>query len=163
VKILPGILAVGLLASTLYACQRQAVSPAQRFLPPSNLVASSVSSSQLDLSWTDNATNEVGFELQYATNAFFTGATAFGFGPPNRTSLSHTGLGPIATLWYRIRAIDPGGSASAWSRPAFATTAPDGVVATPTVLVIGGQQTPVSSAIDVSWETPNPPNTNVTG
>lgn len=157
-KIFPGMLAAGLLASTLYACQRQAVSPAQLFLPPSNLVARSVSSSQLDLSWTDNANTETGFELQFATNAFFTGAKTFGFGPRNRTSFSHTGLDPITTLWYKIKAIGPGGSASAWSNPAFATTAPDGVVAT---ALLSPPLVP-NRAIKVDWMS-NSANTNISG
>jgi hypothetical protein len=152
VKIFPGMFAAGLLTSTLYPCQTQAA-----LAPPTNLVARSVSSSQLDVSWTGNANTEIGFQLQFSTNAFFTGATTFSFGPPNRTSLSHTGLGPITTLWYKIKANGPGGS-SAWSNTAFATTAPAGVVAT---ALLSPPAVP-NRGIKVDWM-PNSANTNISG
>ncbi len=40
---------------------------------PSNLVATAFSASQINLTWTDNATNETGFTIQRSTNANFNG------------------------------------------------------------------------------------------
>jgi len=122
----------------------------------------SVSSSQLDLSWTDNAKNEIFFQLQSANNPLFTQAATRGI-PPNTTSYSDdTGLGPIETYWYRIKTTGPGGSVSAWSNPAFATTAPN-ATATPTVVLTSDGHQAVSRAVDVNWTPPSAPNTNITG
>lgn len=144
-KIFQGMLAAGLLASTFYPSQTQA-----QLAAPTDLAATSVSSSQIDLTWTDNSSTS--FQLQFATNDAFSPSTKRNIGPAGITSYEHTGLDPITTYWYRIKAKQ-GPSASAWSDPpAFATTAPDGVVATAVS----------SGAIDVNW-TPNSTNTNVTG
>ena len=137
-KIFQGMLAAGLLASTLYPCQTQA---------QVELTARSVSSSQIDLRWLDITSNEGSFELQYANNAEFQSPRTITVGR-NSTSYSHTGLRSVTTNHYRVRAIP----FSAWSDRAFATTAPGNVVA----------RAVSSSAIDVDWR-PNSTNTHISG
>jgi hypothetical protein len=145
-RVCQGMSRAALLVVTLYPHETLAVPPAA----PSSLAARSVSSSQIDLTWVDNANNEINFQLQFARNAAFTGSTRRNIGPADITQYSHSGLSPATTYWYRLKANGSGGSP--WSNTAVATTAPGGVVATAVS----------SSAIDVSW-TPNPANPTITG
>jgi titin len=74
---------------------------------PSNFTATSASSSQIDLSWTD-VTGENGYQLDLSTNGTnYSGLTTLG---PNVVSYSHTGLNSETTYWYRISAFNIGGT-----------------------------------------------------
>jgi hypothetical protein len=74
---------------------------------PSNFTANSVSTSQIDLSWTD-VTGENGYQLDLSTNGTnYSGLTTLG---PNVVSYSHTGLNSETTYWYRISAFNIGGT-----------------------------------------------------
>jgi hypothetical protein len=87
--------------------------------PPSDLVATTVSSSQTDLAWTDNADNEDGFELErrIGTEPYENLVTA----AANTTSYSDTGLHPNTTYSYRLRAHSPLADSS-YSNEATVTT-----------------------------------------
>jgi hypothetical protein len=88
---------------------------------PSNLGATAVSTTQINLTWTDNSTNETGFVVDQATNSSFTtGLTTINLGA-NVTSFSATGLVAGTTYWFRVRATNAGGT-SANSNVASATT-----------------------------------------
>jgi len=100
---------------------------------PSALAAAAASSAQINLSWTDNATNETGFELERSTDAVsFTKIADLG---PNVTAYQHTGLSPATRYWYRVLAKNSAGK-SAYSNIANAATqqvapnAPSGLTAT---------------------------------
>lgn len=87
-------------------------------LAPSALTATAVSSSQTDLSWTDNAANEAGFaiERKLGTDGPFAQIATVG---ANTTTYSDTGLtrAPNLVYYYRVRAFHAGG-ASAWTSAA---------------------------------------------
>ena len=108
---------------TLYAaiilCASTALSNALN--APSNLKATAVSSSRINLRWTDNANFESGFIIQRSTDgANFAFLASVG---SNVTSYGITGLKPWKTYWYRVRAIRNSNSeVSAWSNVASATT-----------------------------------------
>jgi uncharacterized protein len=86
---------------------------------PTSLQASAVSSSQINLSWTDNSTNEDGFEVWRTTgNGQHTVVVRTG---PNVTSHSDTGLQPSTTYYYGVVAFNASGN-SRPSNPANATT-----------------------------------------
>ncbi|HEY0550172.1 MAG TPA: PA14 domain-containing protein, partial [Verrucomicrobiae bacterium] len=87
---------------------------------PSALAATPVSTSQINLSWTDNANNEVGFEVERKTGAGGTYAFVVGTGV-NVTSVSDSGLAASTTYFYRVRAVNTGGN-SAYSTEVSATT-----------------------------------------
>jgi subtilisin family serine protease len=72
------------------------------------------------LSWTDNATNEDEYFVEYATSATgsYTQLAQLG---PNATSYVHSGLGQGVSYWYRVRAHNTVGY-SAYSNVATATT-----------------------------------------
>jgi len=122
---------------------------------PSNLAAAAVSFSQINLTWTDNAADETGFEIWRAADGVnFTQVATAG---ANATSYSNTGLAGATTYTYRVRAYNGAGS-SAWSGDASATTPnpPPGPPAAPTSLTA----TPVYSGsgrnktllrVDLSW------------
>ncbi|MGH7597289.1 MAG: fibronectin type III domain-containing protein, partial [bacterium] len=112
---------------------------------PSNLLATAVSSSQIDLIWADNANNEIGFRIERKTGAAGTYAeidtVAAGV-----TSYSSTGLSAATPYFYRVRAHNAGG-ASAYSSEAGATTAPN-----PPTAPSGLTATTVShSQINLEW------------
>lgn len=86
---------------------------------PSGLSASTVSGTQIDLSWTDNSANETGFRVERSPD----GSTWAEIGPAaaDATSYSDTGLTPGTTYYYRVRAYNASGN-SAYAGPVSATT-----------------------------------------
>jgi len=83
---------------------------------PTNLMATAVSSSHIDLTWQDNANNEKGFEIERDSVPIDTVGA-------NVTSYSDTGLNPLMTYTYRVRAYNDEGE-SAYSNEDSATTEP---------------------------------------
>ncbi len=70
---------------------------------PSNLVAAVVSTSRIDLNWTDNSSTETGFEIERATNSSFAAnLTTFTVGA-DVTTYQSTGLTYGTTYYYRVR------------------------------------------------------------
>jgi phosphodiesterase/alkaline phosphatase D-like protein len=88
---------------------------------PSGLTATAdaVSTTEIDLAWTDNSTSETGFVVERATSDTFDGAVALP--AVTGTTLSDTGLAPNTKYWYRVKATY-GSTATAPSNTAFATT-----------------------------------------
>ncbi|SDS43056.1 S8 family serine peptidase [Opitutus sp. GAS368] len=98
---------------------------------PSNLSASATSSSAINLTWTNNATNAQGNTVERSTdNATFTQIASLAAGT---TSYSDTGLTASTTYYYRVRAFNSAGN-SAYSNTASATTQPPPALATVTVM-----------------------------
>jgi len=93
--------------------------PTNAPVAPTGLVAVAISSSQINLSWRDQATNEQGFQLERSTNgldfAQFATVTA------NVTNRADSGLISEQTYHYRVRAYNSAG-VSAYSEIAQATT-----------------------------------------
>jgi hypothetical protein len=114
---------------------------------PSNLVATTSSSSQINLSWTDNANNENGFKVEQSTDG--TTFTQVAMLSSNAVSYSATGLSASTTYFYRVASFNDAGN-SQYSNTANATTsaAPPALPAAPSGLTA----TPVSSTqINLSW------------
>lgn len=86
---------------------------------PSNLNAAAASSSAINLSWTDNASNESGFDIERSLNGSTWSALA-SVGS-NVISYANSGLSANSTYFYRVRAKNSGGN-SAFSNVANATT-----------------------------------------
>jgi Phage-related protein, tail component len=81
---------------------------------PSNLKATAVSTTQVNLTWTDNSTNESGFTVQRSTDGtnYATVATT----ASNVTTFSDTGLSRSTKYYYRVQSFNADGNSS------FATT-----------------------------------------
>lgn len=87
---------------------------------PSNLSASGLTTSQIDLVWMDNSSVEDNFQLERSENGT-TGWSQIATLPSNTTSYSDNGLTASKTYYYRILASNSTGS-SAYSSVASATT-----------------------------------------
>jgi len=98
---------------------------------PSNLTATAVSSSQINLAWTDNSSNETLFKIERSTDGTNFGQIATV--GSNVTSYSNTGLIASTLYSYRVRANNAAGN-SAYSNTAGATTQATTVIAAPTNL-----------------------------
>ncbi|RMF96218.1 MAG: hypothetical protein D6734_04055 [Candidatus Schekmanbacteria bacterium] len=89
---------------------------------PSNLAGTAVSSSQIDLTWDDNSTNETAFSIERKTGKFGTFeeiATVVS----NTVSYSDTGLEANTPYYYRVRALDQSTNTfSAFSQEISVTT-----------------------------------------
>jgi hypothetical protein len=86
---------------------------------PSNLTATTVSTSQINLTWLDNSNNETGFKVFRSLDGItWTLLVKLG---PGVTSYSNTGLSSGTTYWYKVRAYNGVGD-SAYTNVANATT-----------------------------------------
>src|SRR5262249_13796346 len=88
---------------------------------PSNLVAAAVSTSQINVSWTDNSGDETGFKIDRATDAGFTQNVVSVTVGANVTSFQASGLAPGTTYFFRSRSTNAAGD-SANSNTATAAT-----------------------------------------
>jgi hypothetical protein len=70
---------------------------------PSNLTAAAISTSQINLNWIDNSSNENGFAIERALSSAGPWSNIATLGT-NMTSYSNTGLSPATTYYYRVRA-----------------------------------------------------------
>jgi hypothetical protein len=86
--------------------------------PPSNLAASGVSSSEINLSWTDNSNLEQGFNIERWNGGSYVQVGAVG---ANVTTYTDSGLFPSTTYSYRVRAFTSGGN-SGYSNVSSAST-----------------------------------------
>lgn len=88
---------------------------------PLNLVATAVSQSRIDLTWTDTSDNEQGFQIERRTGNPFEDPVIVATLPANATSWSDVDLPADTQFGYRVRAFNAAG-ASLWSNGASATT-----------------------------------------
>ncbi len=109
---------------------------------PSGLSATAVSSSQINLSWTDNSSNETGFRIErkIGSGGTYGEITTVGAGV---TSYNNTSLSASTNYYFRVRAYNGTGN-SAYSNEANATTQSG------TVAVTGVSVSPTSASLSVS-------------
>ena len=90
---------------------------------PTNLTAQAASASQINLAWTDNATNETGYTVERAPDQAGTAGTFAQVAslPAGSASYSNTGLASLTAYWFRVRAFNAT-DVSAYAAPATATT-----------------------------------------
>ena len=116
-------------------------------LPPSaplSLALTVISSSQINLAWTDTSSNESGFKIERSTDGT-TFAVVFTTAA-NITTYQNTGLNQATLYYYRVRATNAGGDSSA-SNVSSATTLP-----TPPISPNQLQTTAASSStINLAW------------
>ena len=112
---------------------------------PTSLMATGVNSAQINLTWTDNATNETAYIVARSTTngGPYTNIATLGV---NATNFSNTGLAASTTYYYVVRATNSLG-ASANSAQANATT----VSATVPVIITQPQGQTVSATSNATF------------
>jgi len=108
---------------------------------PSNLTATATSMTQVNLAWTDNASNEDGFKIERKTGAAGTYAEIATVGA-NVTTFANTALAS-EDYFYRVRAFNAGGN-SAYSNEVNGPPLPKGPGALAATVIS-------SSQIDIAW------------
>lgn len=88
---------------------------------PNQLAASSVSRSQIRLTWTDNSSNETGFRIERCRGTGCTNFTEIAVVASNTAQFLDSGLARNTSYTYRIRAFNDAGN-SAFSNTATANT-----------------------------------------
>jgi hypothetical protein len=88
---------------------------------PSALVASAVAGDRIELAWSDNATDEDGFQIERCQGTGCTTFTAIGQIAANVGGFSDTALAAGTTYAYRVRAFNQAGP-SGYTNTATATT-----------------------------------------
>ena len=119
-------------------------------IAPSNLKATAIGASSVDLSWTDNTLFEDGFRIERTNPGtgdweFVTNVTT------NITQYTDQGLSANTTYKYRV-AANSSGVLSSWSNEASVTTGSSDV-APPSNLVASFNST--TKKVDVTWSTSN--------
>jgi titin len=128
--------------NSAYSNEAHATTPASVPNPPSNLVATTISKNQIDLTWTDNSSNENGFRIERKVDVGGTYAQIDSVGP-DVTSYSNMALFGNTPYYYRVRAYNANGN-SAYSNEANALTLMNG----PSNLTATAVS---SSQINLSW------------
>ena len=90
---------------------------------PTNLTATAVNSSRIDLRWADNSTNESGFRIERCTGVGCSNFSQIATTSPNVVAYSNTGLKKNTSYSFRVRAYNSAG-ASAYSNTTTARTPP---------------------------------------
>ncbi|HYK03820.1 MAG TPA: fibronectin type III domain-containing protein [Thermoanaerobaculia bacterium] len=107
----------------------------------------------MNLAWSDNSTDEIGFTFAFDTSSTFGSATYVWTGGANVTSYAHTGRSAATTYYYKIKAE---GSSDPLDSPfgsvVAATTKPANLAAS----------TVSSSQVNLSWSG-NAANASITG
>jgi hypothetical protein len=111
-----GAAALGMLFMLGHSPKANASLPA----PAVGLTANAVSTTQINLTWTDSSTNETGFEIWRMTSGGTYSQVALT--GPNATSYSNQGLTPSTTYTYKVRPVSADGPAVWFSNQASATT-----------------------------------------
>ena len=113
---------------------------------PSSLNSSPISNTQINISWSDNSTNEDGFKIERKTTTGGTYAEIAQVGS-NVTSYNSTSLAGGTQYCYRVRSYNGAGN-SAYSNESCNTTFPD-LPSVPLNLVANLIQNPLS--VELIW------------
>ena len=89
---------------------------------PDGIHASAISSSSIQITWNDNASDETGYEIQ-AAGLYWGSWVTVGTTGANATSFSETGMSSGASFQYRVRALGTSADSN-WTADGstFATT-----------------------------------------
>lgn len=100
---------------------------------PNGLVATAISSSQIDLKWNDNSDDETSFKIERSLDTSPLTYIPYDTINADVTEYSDTGLQPLTTYFYRVSAMNDKGE-SAFSNEDSAITAE---AKSPTALLLG--------------------------
>lgn len=109
---------------------------------PTNLRVLAVTDTAITLAWSDESSNEDGFELQRRTTGSWASLASLA---ANTTTYSDSGLSAGTTYRYRVRAFNASGE-SEWSAEVAQTTNQQPTLATVTGRIMSPYGQPVSGA-----------------
>ncbi|MEX0331212.1 MAG: M6 family metalloprotease domain-containing protein [Puniceicoccaceae bacterium] len=110
---------------------------------PSGLLAAVVSSAEVQLTWSDNSTNERGFRVMRSTDG--TSFTEIGVAPVDASEFTDGTAIPNGTYWYQVVAYTA--SFSAASNISGPVTTPDGIA-----LQAAGSKKRGKAVVDLTWQ-----------
>jgi predicted phage tail protein len=113
---------------------------------PSGLTASAVSASQINLTWSDNASNETGYVVERCQTAACTFTAIATLGANVTSYNNNTGLTPSTSYSYRVAASNGAGT-SGYSNTASATTG----AASGLQLAVTGYKVKGMQHADLTW------------
>lgn len=128
-----------------YAVNGTIIPPTSVINTPTALAAAVISTSRVDLSWADNATNETGYRVERSTDGTNWSVLAGGVAA-NATSYSDTTAAAGTTYHYRVQAFNASAS-SDYSNSATATTSQDAPAAPAGLTATAAS----ASRIDLRW------------
>jgi phosphodiesterase/alkaline phosphatase D-like protein len=111
---------------------------------PSGLTAAGISTSEIDLQWTNNSTTATGIEVDRSTDGVNFTPIATGLPPDTTRYPDTTGLEDNKQYWYEVKATGGSSGDSSFSPPASAWT----IAAAPSGL---SASVPSSFEVDLSW------------
>lgn len=89
-------------------------------LAPSNLTAKSISTTEINLTWTDNSTNELGFKIERKTGSGT--YSVIGTNNTNELTFNDSNLSPSTAYNYRVCSYNSTGNSIAYSNEITVTT-----------------------------------------
>lgn len=122
--------------------------PPQPPSAPTNLVATAVSSSQVNLNWTDASTNEDGFKIERCAGAGCSNFAQIATVGANVTDYSNTGMAASTSYTYQVRAYNSGGNSDYSNTTSVTTPAAPAVPVAPSGLTATAVST---NQIDLAW------------
>jgi hypothetical protein len=121
-------------------------------VPPTNLTGTASSPTQINLSWTDNSTNETGFKIQRRIGD--ENYTIVGNANTDELTFSDTGLEPSTTYVYRVYSYNTDGNSPTYSNEVTVTTRTEdrgiGAVSTAAVSSIAATTAVSGGYIDIT-------------
>ncbi|MEM7278659.1 MAG: S8 family serine peptidase [Pseudomonadota bacterium] len=130
----------------------ETIPPTDPYAAPTNLSAGALGDTQMVLSWTDNATNELGFEVQRSTNGINGDYISLGgVNQPNATGFTDNGLTSGQEYCYRVRAGRSLAEVGPFSTPACETAGPPPVTDPPTAPTGLTASAANFQSINLSW------------
>ncbi len=103
-------------ADSFFSNEASAVTPLN---PPTNLVATGISTSQMSLTWTDNSQTEEGYVIERKEGSVFVQRGTVG---PNATAFTDSGLSSNTSFTYRVKAFNTAAGSSLYSNEATGKT-----------------------------------------
>ena len=120
---------------------------------PTNLIATSVTSTSVSLAWTDNSSNENGFSIERLNGSTW---SQVAWVADNVTSYTQTGLSPNTAYSYRVLAFNASGNSAVTNAVTAFTPPVSQIAAAPTNLSVTAV---TSTSVSLAW-TDNSSNEN---